>query len=250
MKLTLIALGALILTGCASNDYRLYAEMQVKIAQAQAQAEATKEAARYAALAEIAKTGDTTARVAAAMSIHQGTGSTQQTSPKINVAPPKSWADTALQWTGVLLPSVTQLYGISANRQIAITQSNNAAATAASTNQAFTNIANGGFTSNTTIANGIRPNVTISGNSGSSINASNTGTSSTGNATWQPLKGTGVIGDGTYTDSRDQSNKPVTTTTTTTTTTDSRDQSTNSTTTSNSTSTSATPSEPTTPTTP
>lgn len=242
MKLTMIALGALILTGCASNDYRLYADMQVKIAQAQAQAEATKEAARYAALAEIAKTGDTTARVAAAMSIQQGNGSGQQTSPKINVAPPKSWADTALQWTGVLLPSFTQLYGISANRQIAITQSNNAAATAASTNQAFSTIATGGFTSNTTIANGIRPNVTISGNSGSSINASNTGTSSAGNATWQPLRGTGVIGDGTYTDSRDQSNKPVTTTTTTTT--DSRDQSTNSTTTSNSTSNSTTPTTP------
>lgn len=246
MKLTIIALGALILTGCASSDYRLYAEMQVKIAQAQAQAEATKEAARYAALAEIAKTGDTTARVAAAMSIQQGGSSGQQNSPKINVAPPKSWADTALQWTGVLLPSFTQLYNISANRQIAITQSNNAAATAASTNQAFTNIANGGFTSNTTIANGIRPNVTISGNTGSSINANNTGTSNAGNATWQPLSGTGVIGTGTYTftDSRDQSNKPVTTTTTTTTTTDSRDQSTSSTTTSNSTSTSTTPTTP------
>ena len=210
MKLTMIALGALILTGCASNDYRLYADMQVKIAQAQAQADATKEAAKYAALAEIAKTGDTTARVVAAMNIQQGNGSGQQTSPKINIAPPKSWADTALQWTGILLPSVTQLYGISANRQIAITQSNNAAATAASTNQAFTSIATGGFNSNATIANGIKPNITISGNTGSSMNAGNDGTSTSG--------------AGSYTDSRDQSNKPVTTTTTTTT--DSRDQST------------------------
>lgn len=216
MKLSMIALGALILTGCASNDYRLYAETQVKIAQAQAQAEATKETARYAALAEIAKTGDTTARVVAAMSIQQGNSSGQQTSPKINVAPPKTWGDTALQWTSVFLPSITQLYGISANRQISITQSNNAAATAASTNQAFTNIATSGFSSNATIANSIKPNITISGNTGSSVNAGNDGTSSSG--------------AGSYTDSRDQSNKPITTTTTT----DSRDQST-------STSTSTTP---------
>jgi hypothetical protein len=150
------------------------------------------------------------------MSIQGGNAAPQQTSPRLNLNPPKSWGETALQWTGILLPSVTQLYGISANRQIAITQRNNAAATAASTNQAFSNIANGGFTSNTTIANGIKPNITISDNTGSSINANNTGTSTTGNATWQPLSGTGVIGSGSYTDSRNLSTTTSTSTSTST----------------------------------
>jgi hypothetical protein len=153
MKVTILAVAALILTGCASNDYRLYAESQVRIAQAQAQAEATRDTARYAALAEIAKTGDTTARVVAAMSIQGGNAAPQQTSPRLNLNPPKSWGDTALQWTSVLLPGLTNIYGITANRQVAITQSNNAAAVAKSTNDTFATMNGNMATSNTNIAN-------------------------------------------------------------------------------------------------
>jgi len=156
-----IALTVAVMTvGCATNnDYKLYAETQQKIAHAHAMAET----ARYAALAEIAKTADPGARVAAVMSINFGSQSGN--SPRLNqVAAPKTLGDTALQWTSVLLPSLTQFYGISANRQVAITQSNNQAAIAQSTNATFatmnsnmaksnTDIATAGFTAVTNVAN-------------------------------------------------------------------------------------------------
>lgn len=262
---TLTIIGAVaLLTGCAaSKEYVLYAETQQKIAQANAQAHAVAESARYAALAEIAKNGDATARVAAAMSLSfaQNGGNNGRPPQAPTLAPPKNWQDTALQWTSVLLPAVTQMYGIAANRDVAITQSNNMAATAQSTNStmlgmanahnstatagfnanaataasgftavqntsasgfsAVTNVTNAGFNAATSIAGGIKPNITITGNTGSSINAGNSGGTSTGGATtYQPLSGTGVIGSGSYSfsDTRNMS--------TTTTTTDSRNQAT------------------------
>jgi len=161
IKNIILALTVAVTTvGCATNkDYQLYAETQQKIAQANAMAET----ARYAALAEIAKTADPGARVAAVMSINFG--SQGSNSPRVNqVAAPKTFGDTALQWTSVLLPSLTQFYGISANRQVAITQSNNQAAVAKSTNDTFatmngnmaksnTDIATAGFTAVTNVAN-------------------------------------------------------------------------------------------------
>jgi hypothetical protein len=160
LRITMIAAAMVLLTGCATNkDYQLYAETQQKIAQAQAMTET----ARYAALAEIAKTADPGARVAAVMSINFG--SQGGNGPRVQqVAPPKSFGETALQWTSVLLPSLTNIYGITTNRQVAITQSNNAAAVAKSTNDTFatmnsntttsnTAIANSGFTAVTTVAN-------------------------------------------------------------------------------------------------
>ena len=156
-----IALTVAVMTvGCATNkDYQLYAETQQKIAHAQAMSDT----ARYAALAEIAKTADPGARVAAVMSINFGSQSGN--SPRVQqVNPPKTFGDTALQWTSILLPSLTNIYGITANRQVAVTQSNNAASVAQSTNATFatmngnmatsnTNIANAGFTAVTTVAN-------------------------------------------------------------------------------------------------
>lgn len=194
-KIALIALTVAVSTvGCATSDeYRQYAEAQKSVAQARSMAEI----ARYNALAEIAKQGDTAAKVAAVMSLNQGnSGQAQQ--QMLN--PPKSTAETALQWTSLLLPNLTQFYSISANRQIAITQSNNATAlgvaqsnnataTATNTANAFANIA-------TTNANGM---VSIAGK----IQAP------------QPnitLSGTGVIGSGSYSTTAN----PVTTTTTST----------------------------------
>jgi len=148
-KLAFITIAVLALTGCATNkDYQLYAETQQKIAQAQAMSET----ARYAALAEIAKTADPGARVAAVMSINFGSQSGN--GPRVQqVAPPKSFGETALQWTSVLLPSLTNIYGITANRQVAITQSNNQASVAKSTNETFANISGQGFTAVTNVAN-------------------------------------------------------------------------------------------------
>lgn len=166
----LLAATALALAGCASTDYKLYAETQVKIAQANAQADAMKESARYAALAEIAKTGDTAARVAAVMSINFGNAAPAgKAAQPLQVAAPVHWSDHALKWTGVLLPSLTNtmttLYAANANKQIAVTQSNNAAATAASTNATFATMSNNQATSNTAIANaGFTAATTIANN--------------------------------------------------------------------------------------
>jgi len=146
-----------LLVGCATSgpsQYQLYSETQKAIAQAHAVAET----ARYNALLEIAKNGDSAAKVAAVLSLQMGSGGgAARQSPMIT--PPESTSDTMLRWAGVLLPTVTQSLGIAANvyaantqKQIAITQSNNAAATAASTNNAFTAMSNNMATSNTNIA--------------------------------------------------------------------------------------------------
>ena len=149
LRIAIIAATVMLLAGCATNkDYRLYAETQQKIAHAQAMSDT----ARYAALAEIAKTADPGARVAAVMSINFG--SQGGNGPRVQqVAPPKTFGETALQWTSVLLPSLTNIYGITANRQVAITQSNNAAAVAKSTNDTFATMNGNMATSNTAIAN-------------------------------------------------------------------------------------------------
>lgn len=146
LKIISLAL-ALVLTGCANKEYLLYAETQQKVAQAQAMSDAAK----YAALAEIAKQGDSTAKVAAVMSINMlGGGGTANRGQQI--AAPESWSDSALRWTSLFLPIATQLYSVNVNRQIAVTQSNNAAATAANTNKAFTDIAASGFNAMSTTA--------------------------------------------------------------------------------------------------
>jgi hypothetical protein len=174
-----IALTVAVMTvGCATNkDYQLYAETQQKIAHAQAMSDT----ARYAALAEIAKTGDSGARVAAVMSINFG--SQTGNSPKVQqVNPPKTFGDTALQWTSILLPSLTNIYGITANRQVAITQSNNAAAVAKSTNDTFATMNGNMATSNTAIANSGFTAVTTVANSGLTAvtNVANTGIAQVG----------------------------------------------------------------------
>ena len=151
LGIILLALG---LSSCATNDYALYAETQQKVAQAQAMAET----ARYAALADIAKNGDSAAKVAAVMSLQMGNSSSSR--PQQQITPPKSMGETALQWTSVLLPAAmqgltvgAQVHAANTQRQIAITQSNNAAATAQSTNNTFATMSNNQASSNTAIAN-------------------------------------------------------------------------------------------------
>ena len=149
IKLLAILAASVALVGCGTTEqYKMYADTQKSIAQANAMAET----ARYAALAEIAKTGDSGARVAAVMSINFG--SQGGNGPRVQqVAPPKTFGETALQWTSVLLPSLTNIYGITANRQVAVTQSNNQAAVAKSTNETFATMNGNMATSNTAIAN-------------------------------------------------------------------------------------------------
>jgi hypothetical protein len=70
------------------------------------------------------------------MSLQMGGG---QQNAQINA--PKSWADYALQWTGLLLPTVGQIYTINKQTTLGMRQSDNATAVAVSTNGAFVGIA-------------------------------------------------------------------------------------------------------------
>jgi len=160
MKLILTSVLLLALTGCATNDYKLYAETQQKIAQSQAMVET----ARYAALSDIAKQGDTTAKVVAVMSLQMGSSNNNNNRSTINA--PVTMGDKALQWASVLVPSLTQLYGINANRQLAITQSNNQAAVAQSTNATFATMNGNMARSNADIASSGLTAVTGTASSG------------------------------------------------------------------------------------
>ena len=129
MRKTILAgaIGVLALTGCASNNYQQYAQTQENIALARAEAEI----ARYKALEAIANSGDTTARVAAVIALQQG--SPQGNSPKLQE--PTSTGDTALRWASVVVPSLTQIYGIGKSTDLAIVNSNNNKDIAVNTNQ-------------------------------------------------------------------------------------------------------------------
>lgn len=127
MKLLALVVCALALSGCA-HEYAAYAEAH--------KAQAAAQTARYQALAEIARQGDTTAKVAAVISLQMGG---QQQSTQINA--PKNWADYALQWTGLLLPTFGQVYSVNKQTSLGMRQSDNATAVAVSTNSAFVGIA-------------------------------------------------------------------------------------------------------------
>jgi hypothetical protein len=128
MKLIATTLAVLSLTGCATGQYQAYADAH--------KAQAAAQTARYQALADIAKMGDTTAKVAAVMSLQMGGG--QQNA---QIAAPKSWAEQALQWTGLLLPTIGQVYTINKQTSLGMRQSDNATALGISTNNAFVGIA-------------------------------------------------------------------------------------------------------------
>ena len=157
----LAILCTLSLTGCATGQYQAYADAH--------KAQAAAQTARYQALADIAKMGDTTAKVAAVISLN--TGNAPQNS---NIAAPKNWADYAMQWTGLLLPTVGQIYTINKQTSLGMRQSDNAAAVAVSTNNAFVNIAGK--------IQAPAPNMTISGSgvigSGSYTIGANSGANS------------------------------------------------------------------------
>jgi hypothetical protein len=128
MKLLATTLAVLSLTGCATGQYQAYADAH--------KAQAAAQTARYQALADIAKMGDTTAKVAAVMSLQMGSA---QQNTQINA--PKSWADYALQWTGLLLPTFGQVYSVNKQTSLGMRQSDNATALGISTNAAFVGIA-------------------------------------------------------------------------------------------------------------
>lgn len=123
-----ISIGLILLSGCATRDYALYSQTQALIATSRAEVEV----ARYKALQAIANSGDTTARVAAVIALQQGAPQSN-TSPKLEQ--PSSVGDTALKWASVVVPSLTQIYGIGKSTDLAIVNSNNNKDVAINTNQ-------------------------------------------------------------------------------------------------------------------
>ena len=66
MRMIAPLIAVLSLTGCATAEYAAYADAH--------KAQAAAQTARFQALADIAKQGDTTAKVAAVMSLQMGGG--------------------------------------------------------------------------------------------------------------------------------------------------------------------------------
>jgi PBP1b-binding outer membrane lipoprotein LpoB len=128
MKLIAIILAAFALTGCATGQYQAYADAH--------KAQAAAQTARYQALADIAKMGDTTAKVAAVISLNAGSAP-----QNAQIATPKSWADYALQSIGLFLPTIGQVYAVNKQTSLGMRQSDNAMALGISTNNAFVGIA-------------------------------------------------------------------------------------------------------------
>lgn len=186
----IVAVGCLVvLTGCASSkEYSSYLAAH----QAAHESRATAEKARYAAIAEIAKTSaDPAARTAAVMALAMGKSESQ-------VAPPAPPQNEMLQWASVFVPALTNVSAGYFGYRLGTVQSNNNRDTTIASHNAFGAIATGGFNAlSATATSGFNSNATL----GSFIQAP------------QPnitLSGQGVIGSGSYSYSA-----PVTTTTTT-----------------------------------
>ena len=102
MKALLIAAFALLMTGCAT-DMTKYYEVQQKAIEADNNV--------VMAMAAAASSGDKGALMWLAMRKPQGG----------QIAPPQ---DKALQWASILLPTVTNIYGINRNTRISLANIN------------------------------------------------------------------------------------------------------------------------------
>lgn len=202
LKLGVVSVAILALTGCASTkDYQMYAEGQARIEAAKYAAEA----ARYNAMAKIAESGDTSAKVAAVVALAMGAASNGQ-SGSAQLRAPEAPGDAALRWASILVPSLTQGYSIYANTKLGMAQSNNSARVAISTNETFYGLAG---KIQAPVVTTPQANVTTN----TSYSLSGTGVLGDGSystvanpTTTHTLSGTGVLGNGT--------NSPNTTTNT------------------------------------
>lgn len=133
MKTKLLAsiLLALSLVGCASTEQQYTAYMAAHQAYAEAEAE------KYRALAAMSRQNDPTAKALATVMLGGAVGGNQ----RAQIAVPESTSDKVFKWTSLFVPVFGNMYSIKQNANVAITNSNNAAATAVSTNNAFVGIA-------------------------------------------------------------------------------------------------------------
>ena len=83
MKFVLVVCSALLIAGCASQDYAIYVDAQKSLSKDNT----IHETARLAALTEMAKSDDPTVRATGIMLLQQ----LQHGSKQIKVEPPKNW---------------------------------------------------------------------------------------------------------------------------------------------------------------
>lgn len=166
-----------LLSGCASQDYVRYLEMQERVGLANA--EATK--AKYQAYQAIGQ-GDTTSRVAALIAMSGVGGSNGNGTQLQYVAPPKTGWDHFKEVASIFVPVALQAYSIGKSAEIAKNASDNAARTAVSTNDSFVGMAGR--------IQAPAANIT-----------STTSNLTTDSRTSTVLSGKGTIGDGSFSDS-------------------------------------------------
>lgn len=137
-KMLILGIASMLMVGCSSMGSYYQAidssnarQVEATIAQAQA------ETARYNALAKIAETGDSTAKVAVTMALALG-GKT----PTLKVNTPVAPQNEVLQWASILVPGLTQGMSIYYNTQANINANNNATALGMHTNGTFATFAN------------------------------------------------------------------------------------------------------------
>ena len=124
------------------------------------------------------------------MALALGQGSAQAGVTRIQA--PKSDADIALQWAGILVPGLVNATGIVMGAKVATTSSNNAAAVSMSTNSAFVGMAGKIQAPGAPQANIYTTTTTTSTDRHDSIVTTDSHDTAT------VLSGTGTIGSGAY----------------------------------------------------
>lgn len=214
MKKLLVILALVGLTGCATNDYKLYAQAQAQVATAKANAEGE----RFKALSNIATNGTESSKIAAVMALALGNNG-QSNAPALAAPAPNE----ALQWASILVPSLTNIAGMHYNSKVSMATIDTNARIAESTNSTFSSIASkiqapvapaanvSNVTTTTTTSNANQANVATTTSSANQANTTSSSTTTNANPTTTTISGTGSIGGGTVTTAAN----PTTTTTTT-----------------------------------
>ena len=117
-RLIIAATVALTLTACATNQDAYYNAVRER-----EQRQADQELRSDTAIAQMAATGDAQAK---GMAIMYFASKGQNKAAQQAIAAPKSIAEQILPWASLLVPSITQIYGIKAQTDVAINNSNNA----------------------------------------------------------------------------------------------------------------------------
>lgn len=135
-KLSIALAVALTLTACATGNDAYYAAIKER-----EQRQAEQELRSDTAIAQMAATGDAQAKGMAIM--YFASKGQQNKAAQQAIAAPKSVAEQILPWASLLVPSLTQIYGIKSQTDVAITNSNNALEAGKSNNDMIVDLVQG-----------------------------------------------------------------------------------------------------------